>query len=280
MKRKITLILVAFSTYAHAQLDIPRPSSKASVNQKIGYTELQIDYNRPAKKGRKIFGDLVPFGEKWRTGADANTIFSTSQPIEIGGKTLPSGKYALYAEPHQKVWTIYFYNKLDSWGLPDKWNEADVVLKLQVKPFEYKHDTEFFTIEIHPVGMADGEIELRWEKTAVRIPFHTHTIEATLQNIDQNLGEQSTNFDYYDAALFLLNAERDYTKALSYIDKSIEKEGKEMHYSLWLKARILDKLGRRKEAIQHAEASLKKSQQIGNKSYIRLNNKLLQEWKK
>lgn len=281
MKKQVTFILtLLFFTMMEAQVKIPRASQLSEIKQLIGYTEVRIEYSRPAKKGRKIFGDLVPYGEIWRTGADKNTIVSVSEDIQIDGKILPKGKYALYAEPNSDLWTIYFYKNTDSWGTPEVWNASDIVLQIKAKPSKYPIDTEFFTMEITPVGIANGSIDLRWEQTAVSIPFHTFTMEQVLENIAKNLNENATAFDYYDAALFLLNAERDYKQALVYIDKSMEKQGEKPHYSLWLKARILHKLGQKKEAIKHSEASLEKAKAIGNQSYIRMNEKLLSEWKK
>ncbi|MDO4230352.1 MAG: DUF2911 domain-containing protein [Capnocytophaga sp.] len=279
MKKLLTLAAVLFFVSAQAQLKIPRPSAPATVEQTIGYTTLKISYSRPTKSGRIIFGDLVPFGEKWRTGADKNTMITTNNNLTINGKTLPKGTYALYAEPYSERWVIYFYKNIESWGLPNKWNDADVVLKTEVKPTTNNTDTEAFTIDISPVSVDAGVIEIRWEKTSARIPFQTETIAQVTENIAKNLTPTSSSDDYYDAALFLLNAKKDYDKALAYINTSIEKDGEAPHYSLWLKARILNALGKRKEAIQNAEASLKKAQKLGNKSYIRLNERLLQEWR-
>lgn len=280
MKKILTLFLIFSSLAVVAQLKIPRPSSKSFITQNIGYTEIQVEYSRPEKKGRKIFGDLVPYNEIWRTGADKNTIISFSQEVFIEGKKLPKGKYALYAKPNPKYWTIYFYKNTESWGLPSQWNETDIALEINVKPYSYPIDNEIFTIEVSPKGIFEGNLHLRWEKTAVNIPLSTLTIEQVLENITQNLNEKSSSDDYYDAALFLLNAEKNYSQALSYINTSIAKDGEAPHYSLWLKALILNKLGDKKEAIKHSEASLKKAQELNNESYIRLNKKLLSQWKK
>ena len=101
---------------------------KGSIEQVVGLTEVEVDYTRPAKRGRKIFGELVPYGRVWRTGANENTTISFSEDVMITGKVLPKGKYALYTKPEMDKWTFYFYKKNDNWGLPQPWEESQIAL--------------------------------------------------------------------------------------------------------------------------------------------------------
>src|SRR5690606_38394575 len=128
--KKIIIALLCFSAaqFSEAQVRTPQASPKATVTQTVGLTEVGIEYSRPSKKGRIIFGDLVPFGKLWRTGANLNSTISFSEDVTIDGKVLKKGKYAIFATPKADIWEVVFYSNTDNWGTPEPWNEADVAL--------------------------------------------------------------------------------------------------------------------------------------------------------
>ena len=133
MKKTLLALAVILSSFgSQAQVLAPQPSPKCTLNQMVGLTDVEIEYSRPGVKGRNVFGDLVPFGKVWRTGANSNTIINFSEDVVIDGKTLKKGKYALYTLPKVESWDVIFYSKTDNWGNPEVWNEADVALRATV----------------------------------------------------------------------------------------------------------------------------------------------------
>lgn len=162
MKKIIIAFAIMMTSYVvQAQVKTPQSSPKAFLSQVVGLTDVEIEYSRPSTKGRVIFGDLVPFGKLWRTGANANATVSFSEEVVIDGKTLKKGKYALYITPRVDSWEIVFYSKTDNWGIPEVWNEADVALKTNVKPEIVDRNTETFTINISNLDNYGGEKKRR-----------------------------------------------------------------------------------------------------------------------
>ena len=123
MKKIIFVLATIIANFViHAQVKTPQPSPHSVVTQVVGLTDVTIDYSRPGAKGRTIFGDLVPFGKLWRTGANANTIITFSDDVVIKGTTLKKGKYALYTTPKADMWEVIFYSDSDNWGTPENWD--------------------------------------------------------------------------------------------------------------------------------------------------------------
>ena len=147
MKKIILLCAVMIASYTiEAQVKTPQPSPKSNLEQTVGLTNVAIEYSRPSMKGRTIFGDLVPFGKIWRTGANENTTISFSDDVVIDGQTLKKGKYALYTMPKAENWDVIFYSTTDNWGNPDTWDETKVALRTNVKSQMLNKAIESFTI--------------------------------------------------------------------------------------------------------------------------------------
>src|SRR6478752_2813859 len=150
MKKSILMLALILGSFAiQAQVKTPQPSPRAYVSQTVGLTEVELEYSRPGAKKRIIFGDLVPFGKVWRTGANANTTISLSEDVTIGDKPLKKGKYALYTVPKADNWEVIFYSSTDNWGTPEKWDESKVALRTLVKPEMISKPVETFTIGIN-----------------------------------------------------------------------------------------------------------------------------------
>ncbi|MDO4880287.1 MAG: DUF2911 domain-containing protein [Capnocytophaga sp.] len=280
--KKVFIIgsLLLFSVVASAQIKLPQASVKARVEQVVGLTEVSVDYTRPAKRGRKIFGDLVPYDRIWRTGANENTIISFNEDVTINNKVLPKGKYALYSKPQPNTWTIYFYKATDNWGTPRQWDNNQIALEVQAKAVKSSSETEYLSITIDPVNYNDGKIVIRWDKTQVELPFHTNTHEKSLGNINQKDASTFTARDYYEAAVYLLNTNGDLNKANEYMSKAIQMQPDAPFYMYRNQSLILAKLGKTKEAIKAAEISLEKAQKAGNQDYVKMNQDSISEWKK
>ena len=128
MKKLLLIITIGFTASLNAQILTPKASPAAKIQQKVGLADIQIEYARPGARGRVIFGDLIPFGQLWRLGANENTKITTSEALIIGNDTLKAGTYALFAKPGPTNWELYFYADYSNWGLPEPWDPKKVVL--------------------------------------------------------------------------------------------------------------------------------------------------------
>lgn len=281
MKKVILAVfLFVFIENTQAQVKVPQPSAKARVEQAVGLTQIKVDYTRPAKRGRDIFGNLVPYGKIWRTGANENTIVSFSEDVTFEGKTLPKGEYALYTKPEVGEWTVYFYKDTKNWGLPKEWDESKVALEVKADEMPF-FDREYFTIDITPSDNNKGAIVMHWDRKVITLPFETFTHQQAMASIEANMATgKATSRDYYQAGVYLLETNQNLPKSLEYIDKAVTMEKDVPYYMLRQKSLVLAKLGKRKEAIKTAEESLRKAQAAGNADYVKLNTDSIAEWKK
>nr|WP_297307242.1 DUF2911 domain-containing protein [uncultured Flavobacterium sp.] len=277
----IAASFVAFSLSSNAQVITPKSSPKAEVEQMVGLTEVEVNYARPAKKGRLVYGDLVPFGKVWRTGANENTTVEFSDDVIIDGQSLPKGKYALYTLPKADAWEVYFYADTSNWGLPAKWDDSKVIVKTKANPMPIGREIENFTIDIEQIDSNNGEIVLKWEKTAIPVKFTVPTHQKAMASIESTLKSEPKASDYYAAGQYLFQATDDTELALEYVNKFIEmQEGKAPFYVLRQKSLIQAKLGDKKGAIETAKLSLKEAETAKNDDYIKMNRDSINQWSK
>jgi len=281
MKKMLWIAAFAFTVLsAHAQVTTPQASPKSEIEQVIGLTKVEVDYARPAKKGRLVFGDLVPYGKIWRTGANENTVVTFSDDIVIDGKKLPKGKYALYTLPKADAWEVIFYSDTQNWGLPAAWDDAKVALKTKVSPITLSKDVEFFTIDVDPLDSDNGELLIKWEKTAVPLKFTVPTHEKAMSSIKSALTENAKASDYYAAGVYLFQSEGDMKQSLEYINKSLSMQKEAPFYMLRQKSLVQAKLGDKKGAIETAKLSLKAAEQAKNDDYVKMNKDSILQWSK
>ena len=277
----IAASFLAFAFAGNAQVTTPKSSPKAEVEQMVGLTEVEVNYARPAKKGRLVYGDLVPFGKVWRTGANENTTVEFSDDVIIDGQTLPKGKYALFTLPKADTWDVYFYSDTSNWGLPAKWDDSKVVVTAKANPMAIGRDIENFTIDIEQLDTNTGEIILKWEKTAIPVKFTVPTHKKAMASIDATLKASPKATDYYVAAQYLFQTTDDTKLALDYVNKSIEMQnGNAPFYVLRQKSLIQAKLGDKKGAIETAKISLKEAEKANNADYIKMNKDSINQWSK
>ena len=280
MKRLIyAFTLFGIFSVAYGQVQTPQPSPSTEIKQVVGLTDVTIEYARPATRGRAIFGDLVPYDQIWRTGANANTKITFSDDVKIGDDLLQSGSYAIYTRPSKDTWQIYFYTKTDNWGLPNEWDENLVAATFitQVKHSDIK--VENFTIEIRNLHNDGADLALAWDDVYVKIPFEVPTKQKALTSIENTLSANPSGNDYYAAASYYQQESKDLEKALGWINKAIE-ENSERYWYHRPRALVLADLGRYDEAIEAAQASLKLAETAGNTDYVRLNEKSIVKWTK
>lgn len=283
MKKVIVLLALMVANFAiEAQVKTPQSSPKSTTEQVVGLTTVDLEYSRPSAKGRTIFGDLVPFGKIWRTGANANTLITFSDDVIIDGKTLTKGKYALYTLPKADNWEIIFYKTTDNWGNPEEWKESDVALKANAKPMMTDRKVETFTIGINNISNDAADLEIAWEKTFVALKFEVPTQKIANASIAKALAGPTAG-DYFSSGQYYFQSNGDMTKSLEYVNKAISmtKTGEEVPFwYLRQKSLIQAKLNDKKGAIESAKLSLTAAQKAKNEDYVKMNNDSISEWSK
>jgi hypothetical protein len=280
MKRIFFVFAVVVASFGvNAQVKTPAPSPKATVSQVVGLTDVEVVYSRPGMKGRTIFGDLVPFGKTWRTGANANTTVSFSDDVVIDGKTLKKGKYALYTVPKAENWDVIFYSTTDNWGTPEEWKESNVALKTSAKTEMLNRNVESLTIGINNLDNNYGNLEMAWEKTLVSVKFEVPTAKTAIASIDKVMAGPGAN-DYFSAAQYYYQSNGDMNKALAYVNKALEMNSEKPFWYNRQKSLIQAKLGDKKGAIETAKISLASAQAAKNNDYVKMNQESIAEWSK
>jgi len=272
------LLTVAFSFGALAQIQTPAASPEQTLTQSVGLSSVTVQYSRPAMRGRAIFGDLVPMDKLWRTGANKNTLVTFESDATVGGSPLKAGTYALYTVPSKDEWTVYFYTDTENWGLPKPWDENKIAAVYKVKAQSLDTSVESFTITIDKVTDSGAHLTISWENTSVAIPFGFDTESAVMQTIERTMNGPAAG-DYYQAAVYYLNADKDINKAKTWIDKAIAMS-EPAYWYYRQKALIYAKSGDKKGAIAAAERSMELAQAAGSQDYVAMNKKSLAEWTK
>lgn len=280
MKKIIFALAILISQFvAEAQIKTPQTSPKSVINQTVGLTEVEINYSRPGAKGRPVFGNLVPFGKLWRTGANENTTISFSDDVIIDGKTLKKGKYALYTVPRIESWDVIFYTTTDNWGLPQEFNEANVALKTTVKEEALSKSVENLTITIGNLETNSATLEIAWENSSAALKFDVPTQKTAMASIEKVLSGPAAN-DYYAAANYLFQTNSDLPKSLVYVNKSLEMSKEKPFWYLRLKSVIQAKMGDKSGAIETAKLSLEAAEAAKNQDYVKMNKDSIAEWSK
>jgi hypothetical protein len=279
MKKLLFVIAVGLSVSSNAQVLTPKASPVAKLQQKVGLADIQIDYSRPGAKGRVIFGDLIPFGQMWRLGANENTKVTTSDALIFGKDTLKAGTYALFAKPGQTNWELYFYADYSNWGLPEPWDAQKVVLQVNAGVQKTQDFQENLTISIDALTNNGGTLLITWENTKVSLPFSLNTKAKVLASIDKTMAGPAAN-DYHAAATYYFNENLDLKKALEWSTKAVELRGPSAYWMTRLKAQLQAANGDFKGAIETAKISIEAAKADGDDAYVRANEKSIEEWSK
>jgi hypothetical protein len=267
------LLTAALSGLSPAQsfvLDLPLQSQQAEVSQRIGITDITINYHRPLVNDRKVWDGLVPYGKVWRAGANINTTISFSDPVQIEGKPLDKGTYGLHMIPNADQWTIIFSKNSTSWGA-FTYDEKEDALRVTVKPKPADMHNAL-TYDFDDLQKDSAVIELEWEKIAVpfKVSVDVHgVVEASLKKQFRNLS-QYTWISGDDAANYLLAEKFDLDDALMYVNKSIENEDRTDNELT--KSKVLTALNRKDEAA----AAQKKALEIASPLQVHMYARQLQ----
>jgi hypothetical protein len=254
MRRYLALATILFATFfiatsSNAQsitLDLPRDSQHAKVIQRVGVTDITINYHRPLVKGRKIWGGIVPNGEVWRAGANENTTIEFTDPVTVEGKPLAKGIYGLHMIPTENEWTIIFSKTSSAWG-SFTYNQSEDALRVTVKP-QPAEMKEALAYEVDNVTPTSATIILRWEKVAVPFKIDVSTNELVVQSLHAQMRglAQYTWDGWDDAATYFFTNKYNLDEALKDEDRSIAVE--ERFDNLINKSRILDAMNRKDDA--------------------------------
>src|SRR5688572_10896902 len=270
--KKIFLALSCMVAMASSvQLKMPAPSPAQTIKQDFGLSSIELAYSRPSMKGRKIFGDLVPYGEMWRTGANAATRIKFGEDVTIGGQPVKAGEYALYTIPNENEWEIILNKGVNNGGLNGYKTEEDVT-RFKIKPVKLPAPAETFTMEFAEIRPSSTELQLKWENTAVKIPITTDVDTKVMGQINDIMNKD--NKPYFQSAMYYMETGKDMKQSLTWFDKAIEQNPK----GFWIyhqKANALAKMGKKDEAKIVAQKSIDIARQEKNDQYVRLNEKLL-----
>jgi hypothetical protein len=252
-------------------LRTPAPSPPQFVRQDFGLSSIELSYSRPGVKGRKIFGDLVPFGKVWRTGANTATTIQFGDDVTIEGNKVPAGKYGLLTIPGEQEWTIILSKQLDVTS-PANYKQDQDQVRIQEKTIDLPFSIENFTIMFNNVTSNSCDLDFIWDKTIVTLPIKTDIDTKIMSQIDNAMNKD--NRPYFTAALYYMENGKDLQKALEWFDQATVQDPK-AYFIFYQKARCQAKLGRKKEALATAQKSKQLATEANNTDYITLNDKLI-----
>lgn len=280
MKKTLFLTLLLFAAVsASAQIKRVPLSPLQVLKQSIAHTDITITYSRPAMRDRVIFGDLVPYNERWRTGANRNSKVTFSENVMIGDSLIKAGSYALLTLPSEKEWIIYFYKDVSHWEVPEPWDESLVAAQMSIKPESLPSDVQSMTFSIDEITYESCVISLAWEKTRISIPVEILTEDQMMADIDKALAGPSAS-DFYLAAVYREGTGEDLGQALEWIDKAMTLRDENKYWDALLKAKILLKMNKVKEAKMVAELGLDLAKSASHQYGMKLMNELLEDIKR
>jgi hypothetical protein len=277
MKKMIfTVFAVCILLTVNAQqLTTPQPSPTQTIKQNFGLSSIELSYSRPGVKGRKVFGDLVPFDNVWRTGANTATILTFADEVMIGDKKIPAGKYGLVSIPNKDNWTLILTKQLNITS-PAAYKQENDVVRVAAKPMQLNDKVENFTMQFANIKPNSCDLQLMWDNTAVALPIKTDVETKVMGQIDNLMNKD--NRPYFNAAMYYLDNGKDLNQALTWFDKAIEQNPKGF-FIYHQKANALAKLGKKDEARKTASRSIELAKEAKNDDYVRLNEKLLADLK-
>jgi len=249
-------LAMASSLFAQTpKIEFPAASPACTLKQRVGLTDVEIAYSRPGVKDRTVFGGIVPYGEVWRTGANASTKISFSTPVKLNGNDVPAGHYALFTIPGEEEWTIILSKNTNTWGAFG-YNQSDDLLRFKTKPVPFAK-VESFTIDINEIRDDSAALVLIWDETLVPIRLDVDVDSKVLPKIEAAMSSPDKKDPglYYEAATYYFNHGQDLKKSLAWLNSGLESKPEIGYEMLSLKAKILAKQGDKEGAIAAAKAS-------------------------
>lgn len=270
-------LVLSIASLSNAQIATPAASPAATIAQTVGLAKVTVDYSRPALKGRTMFGDQVPYGKVWRTGANMITRLTVSDEVMLNNQKLAAGSYGIYSIPGASEWTIILNKDANAFGAFSYKQENDV-MRFTVKPEQLVTPTEFFTIEFVDFTPTSANLALRWEKTQVKFPV-THNPDARIMaQIQEQIAKPDVNTGvYFAAADYYFQTNRDMKQALEWANKVVDKD--KQYWTYYLRAKIEAKMGNCQAARTDAQQGLELARKAGDDAYIKNHQKILADCK-
>ena len=281
--RAIIFTLLLFTVnLSFSQINTPRVSPASEVEQMVGLTEIEIEYSRPSMRGREVFGNLVPFGKVWRTGADNSTKISFDTDVIISGKTIQSGTYSIFSIPNKESWEIILYSDVELWGVSRDWSENKIVFSsmFDVKKLKKSNTVETFTISFNDLTNNDVNMSISWENTSVDIKIEVPTRSMVESDINKVLSDNPKSSDYYAAAVFYRQENINLDKALEWMNKAIEMNESPRFWQYRQQSLIMAANDKFADAVDAAKKSLNLAIEADNQDYIKMNRESIAEWSK
>lgn len=273
----LALLLIGFSGFAQ-QIQMPQASPSAKVSQRVGLTDVTLDYSRPSTKGRKIFGELVPYGQVWRTGANNATVISFSTDVFVAGKDVPAGSYALYSIPGKSEWELVLSKNTQLWGAIG-YDAKDDFLRFKVPAGKTSKKYETFEISFNNLTDNSADVSLKWENTRVDFKISSNVDPIVMADIKKYVIDANATDPglLYQAAYYYFNNKKDINQAYTWIKESTEKDPK--YWTVHLRAKIEASLGMKTDAYKSATKSKELAAEAKNPDYVGLNERLLKTLK-
>lgn len=275
----IITFLVLSTDISLAQIGRLQLSPLEGSSIKIGVTDISLSYSRPSRKGRKIFGDLVPYNKWWRTGANRNTTIEFSEDVIIGKEKVEKGKYAIFSKPSKTAWEVMFYKKTDNWDVPEVIDSSQIACSIMVDSEELESPTEVLNITIPDFNNYEFLLKIEWEYAYIKVPIKLTTEEIMEQKISRALNGPVAH-DYYAAARYEIESGKNYSRGLEWINLAMKSRGTSSWWDLRIKSLLLNELSRHGEAIEVAREALSLAKEERHEYGIIEMSRILKELKK
>ena len=262
MKNKLTLILLFICYLSYSQLQSPVASPKTKIFQKVGLVDINLEYSRPSKNDRKIFGGLVPYGKIWRTGANNPTLISFSDNIKLNNKLIEKGDYHIYSVPSESNLDLIIYEKTDAWGSLSEFDESLIKARVVSNFIDLPITVETFTITFNNISNNGASLIINWDNKQAVYKIDVLTKGKMIKNINKILSENPTANDYRKAAVYYYEENIDISKAVKWIDSAFKDSDNLKYWQLMYKALIYEKAGNIIKAKEYAEKGFKNAKEI------------------
>ncbi len=272
------LLVLCFCGPIYAQFEVPKVSPRTVLRQEVGLTTVEVDYSRPATRGRPIFGSLVPYGRIWRVGANESTKFTTDQELTIAGHKVPAGTYALYAFPGPDTWEVVFHTNTAHWGDGrDAYDPSEDLFRLRLSPETTQQKQENFLITFDEITHNGATMIWRWDHLLLRIPLTVPTSRLMDHRIAETLAAEPDAQTCYEIARYYQEEGREQQRALALVEQALDMDGDTYYYHR-VRSLILADLGRYREAVQAAEKSMFLADAQGKDEFVRMNAANIRKW--
>lgn len=280
MKSLLFTLCSLIGIVALAQINFPPASPLFEIKGSVGFADVKVVYSGPSARGRKVAGNLIPYNEVWRTGANASTKITFTDAVKLEGHPVAAGTYALYTLFSEEKATIILSSDLSLWGAIG-YDQKNDVLRFDVPVTHPSSHYETFTISFSDVTTQSANLNLKWEHTKAMFKIESEVDSRVMAEINDKViaGKATDANTLYDAAEYYYGTERDPKLALEWITKAIATSDKELYWMFLLQARLQARLKMNKEAIATAKKSMELSRAAGNLDYVRLNEQLIEALK-